>query len=291
MHRLLSSRENGPPKPQFNTVSDKCRNQIISIVYRAIYDAGLEDPAWFCDMIRLNLGLEPIPINTFRGWDELKEIASELNDSEFKDFIDLMCQIFNEIYMSDKDLDYEEFTKDVNCIMKQNGLGYKCLEGTLTKIFDEVEYQEITVPCFETLDRCGLKTPEKYLKNAFECFKKGNNSGALVDSVKALESTVDTIADKLAISIDKNDKLNNKIKKLEINKIYPTYEESFLNALVKLLSEASARNNLGAHAKNDDDVDDHLVQYALNQTMSSILFLARSFETYRPQINGKPDEQ
>ncbi len=75
------------------------------------------------------------------------------------------------------------------------------------------------------------------------------------------------------IHVEKKSSLNSKISILMDNGLCPRYNESFFITLSKLLSEATARNNEGAHSKNSSSaVDDFTVQYAIDQTMSSILF-------------------
>jgi hypothetical protein len=280
MYRLLSSREKKPLPIQYETVSDKCRNQFIALIYCVIRDMRLEGVHEFCDTLRLNMGLSPISPNTFRGWDEVKSIADSLNDEQFKDFIDLLCQMFTDLHNDNRKFYYEEFIEDVDIILKENGLGYKVLDGHLVKYMDSEEYDRILEPTFEILSNEGFEVSREHLLRSFESFKLGNNSGALVDATKALESTIDILADRMKIRIEKKSGMNAKINALIEKGLFSSYNEAFLNALVKLLSEAAARNNEGAHAKTGKhDVDDQVVQYALNQTMSSILFLVRCYTT------------
>ncbi len=47
-----------------------------------------------CGDIRLNLGLESRSLDEPYRWNEIKTIAFGIDDAQFKDFIDLMCQVF-----------------------------------------------------------------------------------------------------------------------------------------------------------------------------------------------------
>ncbi len=276
MYRLLSSKENELPPIQFTVVSEKCRNQFVALVYRVVEELKISDPSVICDDIKLNLGLEPRSLNEYYDWDELKTIAFNLDDTQFKDFMDLICQIFYDIKKENKRFDYDSFREDVDMLLRENGLGYKVHDGCLVKYMDPYEYKRIVEPGFELLEELGFVSSKQHMLDAFESFKSGNNPAALVEATKSLESTIDEIASRMRISIEKKNGLNSKVSVLMENGLCPRYNESFFNALTKLLSEAAARNNEGAHSKNGlSTVDDCIVQYAIDQTMSSILFLIR----------------
>ncbi len=276
MYNLLSYREKEPLPLQFDHVSEKCRNQIVTVFYRIISDERL-DPDYIYEEIRMNLGLKPVSYDSLFD-DSISDIVKGLDNSQFKDLIDLMCQIFYDIYSKNKYFDYSAFSEDINDILIKNGLGYKVQNGILIKCMDDYEFNRIIEPGFEILYSNGFDQSRDYLLSSFESYKNGNNSSALIEATKALEATIDRLAILLDVSLDKKDKITVKLTKLLDNGLCPKYNESFFNTLVKLLSEATARNMEGAHAKTDSIyVSDHIVQYALDQTMSSILFLVRCY--------------
>ena len=278
MFKLLSSRENKPLPLQFDNVSEKCRNQFVALFYNALEDSKVDERAVY-DEIRMNLGLKPLSPNTaYLFGNEMEIITKDLNDSQFKDLIDVVCQLFFEIGQDLKRFDYLAFFNDVNDVLRENGLGYKIQDGMMIRYADKNELERIIEPGFEILASNGFDVSREYLLKSFESYKNKDNSAALVDATKALEATIDKISSLMGIKIDKKSNFNSKLKSLLDEDLCPRYNESFINALYKLLSEAAARNNEGAHAKTDNiDVDDHVVQYALDQTMASILFLVRSY--------------
>lgn len=278
MFKLLSSREKEPLPLQFDIVSEKCRNQFVALFYNVMEDSKVDERAVY-DEIRMNLGLKPLSPNTaYLFGNEMEIITKDLDDTQFKDLIDMVCQLFFEISQDVKRFNYLAFVDDINDVLRENGLGYKIQDGMMIRYADKNELERIIEPGFEILASNGFDVPREYLLNAFESYKNKDNSAALVNATKALEATIDKISSLMGVKNDKKANINSKLKSLLDKDLCPRYNESFINALYKLLSEAAARNNEGAHAKTDKvDVDDHIVQYALDQTMASILFLVRSY--------------
>ena len=282
MYELLSRRENGLPEMQFDVVKEKCRNQFVTLFYRAMEDLKII-PAEIYDDLRMYLGLKPLSPNTIPVFnDEMDDITRNLDDSQFKDLIDLVCQIIYDEASKDRHFDYNSFAGDVNHVLRENGLGYKVCNGHLIKYHDEYEYSRLIEPGFEILSENGFEDSKQYLLNSFECYKSENNSGAIVEITRALEATINSIALRMGVNFDQRQidgsKLHVKIKELLSEGLIPRYYESYFNTLTKLLSEATVRNKEGAHAKTGSEpTDDYVVLYALDQTMSSILFLVRAF--------------
>ena len=181
-YRLLSIRENGAFPIQFDTVSQKCRNQLLSIFYGAMQDLNAEERDAIIDEIRFRLGLEPITVEPFfRSSNDLKKTAKDLDDSQFKDMVDAFCHIFREISESDRHFDYPSFAEDVDEVLKENGLGYKVNGGQLVKYLDETEYEAIVKPGLEILSNKGFEASYDYMTKAFQCVGRNHHGAGIYD--------------------------------------------------------------------------------------------------------------
>lgn len=230
----------------------------------------------------LNVGL-PFPSMIVRyDLQELYKATIHLSDADYKDYIEVICHLMQEFSEDDFDIDYLTFNDNVSTILRKNGVGYRILDSKLIKIIDEKEFDLIIKPAFIILKTNEFDEAYNQAIVAFEHYGRGDNTSCLVEMNKSFETTIRIIYQKMGLSYNKDAKMQIKISTLMDNGLIPHYLQSYFNTFSSILSSfAVIRNQIAAHSKKESTViSDTLTQYMIDQAMSGILFLVRSWADF-----------
>ena len=206
----------------------------------------------------------------------LKIHLDKMNGEQFLDALDVFVQmVYLDEYVGGR-IDIALLFKDINDVLKNNGIDLKVIDGKCWRISDPMIQCEVISPAFEELKRFGFTNAQQDLIEAFDHFKGGNNPMAILSANKALKSTIAYLLERFDLHPSK-DKMASKIEVLIHNGILPSWYESSLTSLVKVLQVTSIiRNRNGGHGTSDETaVEDCYVQYAIDSAASAILFLVR----------------
>lgn len=208
------------------------------------------------------------PVEDFLG-----SLCVEEDVSKVMTYIELLCRILENKY-NDKEL-----LDKINWHLRNNGVGYKYIDGNIIPIEDEIFSDNVTQPVLSILsDRGYTDTLTEFLKS-YEELKQGNHKDAVTACTKALETILKTRLDQEGKLQDSNWAIRQLlVQGFQPNVNIPSYMQNYLNNLTEVLqASATVRNKDGAHGSEEgknDNLDEVFVRYTINQAAASILFIA-----------------
>lgn len=209
------------------------------------------------------------------------------------DYIELTFRIVNNI-IGDEDYQnrvvsykYDAIVKnavtEINHRFDEHNLGYQIVDGMIVRRDNTFTHQEIIKPSLEILARQRFKGASVEFHKAHEHYRKGNHHEALNECLKAFESTMRIICDKQGWQVKSNATAKILIDACFDNGLIPQFWQSKFASLRGLLESGvpTARNKLSGHGAGSEEkeIPRYLVEYALNITASSILFLVSAEES------------
>ncbi len=217
---------------------------------------------------------------------------SEQDTSKALDYIELAFRISNNIATMD-DFKYEVESsgfnkrnetaiKELNYRFDEHSLGYQFVEGQIIRRDNTFTHSEIIKPSLEILSRKRFKGASIEFHKAHEHYRKGKYHEALNECLKAFESTMRIICDKQKWNVKNTATASTLIKVCFENNLIPAFWESKFTSLKTLLESGipTARNKLSGHGAGSEEkeIPRYIVEYALNMTASTILFLVQAEE-------------
>lgn len=178
---------------------------------------------------------------------------------------------------------YKNYISNQNEIFKQNGMGYKVIDGRFIPLFDKGITDSILEPLFESLFYNGFTSTHEELTKSFEYLCGGDYEPAIMAASKSFECTIDQIIKNEALEVKSESKIRSKIMALSQKGIIQSYNESVLNNLISLLESSNTiRNKFVAHGTVDaSPISDEMVEYVIHTTSANILFIVRSYLSYK----------
>ncbi|MCO8090279.1 STM4504/CBY_0614 family protein [Acinetobacter pseudolwoffii] len=217
---------------------------------------------------------------------------SEKNTSKALDYIELAFRISNNIATMD-DYKYavessgfnkrnETAIKELNYRFDEHSLGYQFVEGQIIRRDNTFTHSEIIKPSLEILSRKRFKGASLEFHKAHEHYRKGAYHESLNECLKAFESTMHIICDKQKWTVKSTATASTLIKMCFEKQLIPAFWESKFTSLKTLLESGvpTARNKLSGHGAGSEEkeIPRYIVEYALNMTASTILFLVEAEE-------------
>lgn len=192
-------------------------------------------------------------------------------------YIDIVIRENTKYDMRCLHLTPDEAITELNMRFKENGIGYRFESNQLIKIDCELLHKELIKPTLLFLNEKRYKNASDEFLSAFEHYRHDRKRECLVDCLKAFESTMKIICDKNNWEYNQKDTAKKLISVLFANELIPPYMQNQITSLRTLLESGipTLRNKLGGHGQgvNTSDVDEYVVNYALNLTASNIKYL------------------
>ena len=177
--------------------------------------------------------------------------------------------------------------KEINHRLKEHGLGYQLTDLVIIRTDSEITHQNITLPTLIFLQEDGFSGAREEYLSAFDHFRSGSNKECLNDCLKAFESTMKAVCDIRSWEYEKTATAKKLIAILISKNLLPSFWQTNFNSLENLLSASvpTGRNKLGGHGQGGTPilVPDEIVEYMLNMTGSTILFIAKCNENYQQE--------
>ncbi|MEK5759306.1 hypothetical protein V3527_11375 [Acinetobacter variabilis] len=222
----------------------------------------------------------------------LNGFLSEKDIFKALDYIELAFRVANNIAKDEKyeysikRYTYDNTTKnaidELNCRFNEHGLGYQFVEGQIIRRDNTFTHTQIIKPSLEILSRKRFKGASSEFHKAHEHYRNGKYHEALNECLKAFESTMRIICDKQGWDVKSNATASTLIKVCFENHLVPSFWESKFTALKTTLESGipTARNKLSGHGAGaeEKEIPRYIVEYALNMTASTILFLVHAEE-------------
>nr|WP_279289982.1 hypothetical protein [Blautia pseudococcoides] len=201
------------------------------------------------------------------------------------DFIDFTWHFINGLkeeteikYNDDYCQKIDDSLSELNYRFKQNNLGYEYINGELIRIDNKLLHGVVIKPALYLLNSEDFNGAEEEFRKAFEYRRKGDNKNAILEALKAFESTMKTICDKKEYTFDPN---NDTAK----NSFYPSYMNNHIANLrttlesgLPVLRNKNAGHGQGATVVN---VSDEFTEYALNLAATNIVLLVKIYQSQK----------
>lgn len=222
----------------------------------------------------------------------IETYIDKCTDEEFLDFLDFaftMLSRIREIRLPS--VSNEEQQKQVssafvemNFRFKQHSLGYEFVKDELIRKDNEFLHREAVKPALKLLHTTGFKGAEQEFLDAFEHRRKGENKDAILDALKAFESTMKAICDGMGYAYDPaRSTAKELIGILESNFFYPAYMNNHITSLRTSLESGlpTMRNKNAGHGQGAVvvNVSDEFTEYALNLAATNIVLLVKIYAT------------
>lgn len=172
----------------------------------------------------------------------------------------------------------DECLVELNDRFKEAGLGYELIDGKIVRIDSQMLHSEIVKPAIGFLNVGGFEGARDEFMGAYEHYRHGNHEEALVDALKAFESTMKIILIANQKTYGAGDTASKLILACRDSGLMPAYNESQLSSLVNVLTSGipTLRNKNGGHGQGQTvrTVEPEIVAYGLHLTASAIVMLA-----------------
>ena len=177
------------------------------------------------------------------------------------------------------------FIKELNHRFRENGVGYQYENDQIIRVDSEFIHAEAVKPALQLLSNPMYKGAQEEFLKAHEHYRHGRYDSALTDCLKAFESTMKIIIHKRSWVCDKNAASKKLIDCCLANELIPKFWTDQFNSLSNILTSSigTPRNKLSGHGKGNDDIEvpEHLIQYVLHMTASTIVFLIKAEESLK----------
>lgn len=171
---------------------------------------------------------------------------------------------------------------ELNQRFREHGVGYQYENGQIIRVDSEFIHAEAVKPALQLLSNPTYKGAQEEFLKAHEHYRHGRYDESLTDCLKAFESTMKIILDKRDWAYGKKDTSKRLIDYCLANKLIPTFWTDHFNSLSNMLTSSigTPRNKLSGHGKGNDEIEvpEHLIQYVLHMTASTIVFLIKADE-------------
>lgn len=176
------------------------------------------------------------------------------------------------------DAHVDECLAELNERFKEAGLGYELIDGRIVRIDSQLLHSEIVKPAIGFLNAEGFEGARDEFLGAYEHYRHGNHKEALVDALKAFESTLKVILTANGKPYGAGDTAKPLVLACSKEGLIPSYNEAHLTSLVGVLTAGipTVRNRHGGHGQGEvvRTVEPEIVAYGLHLTASAIVMLA-----------------
>ncbi len=218
-------------------------------------------------------------------FDELTRYLTDVStNEECLDAIELVFRAipwtddYNYLHRIDSRRIADSAINELNIRFKENGFGYQFVDGQIIRVDSQLLHAEAVKPALVLLNTMEYRGPHDEFINAYEHYKNGNNKEALVDCLKAFESTMKAICDKRRWTYDaKTATAKDLIAIIFAKDLVPSFWQQQFASLRSLLESSipTGRNKMAGHGQGSTptEVPDYITGYMLHMTASTLVFL------------------
>lgn len=171
---------------------------------------------------------------------------------------------------------------EINIRFREHGVGYQFEGGQIIALNSEYLHSEAVVPAIQLLHDAAFAGASQEFLSAHRHYREGHHKEAMVDALKAFESTMKTICDARGWAYDPSVTSQRLIDIVFQHGLLPAELTSHFTALRSLLESGvpTLRNRKAAHGQGAKEVTvpDYLAAHALHLTASNIVLLVTAHE-------------
>jgi hypothetical protein len=253
-------------------------NKYTEEIYKSVNDIVMREYGTF--FIGNNSGLYEERIR--------KVILDEYDLNLFFDVVELCMRIID-VHIRENEyghqvnagtsLTCDNAVREFNFRFREVEIGYQYTEGKIIRVDSQHMHIEVIKPALMLLNDPIYAGANDEFRRAFDYYKTGDNKNALVEALKAFESTMKAIYTKRNWGYDAKDASAKLVKVALDNQLIPSWQQESLTGLrITLETIGTPRNKMGGHGQGSAivTVPDYFVRYALNTTASAIILLAEA---------------
>jgi len=193
--------------------------------------------------------------------------------------VDVVELIFGLIYERLPDHG-NKFIEELNKRFLEHKIGYQFEAGKIVRLDSTYMHNEAVKPALMILSDPIFKGAQSEFLKAHEHLRNGRAEEALVDALKALESTMKVICSKHEWEYAEGDTAKKLIAVCLEHELVPAAVQSEFAALRAILESGvpTLRNKMAGHGAGSQprNVPTHIAAYALHLTAATIVFLAQA---------------
>lgn len=298
MYTLYSKRiKNASGEPEvyvYDAFSQTFRNQffyVIEELFDYLENNGLSDVwSYIHDSFAREIGVKSLGSPHYSKKTQIEQFVAKSGDTDFLDFLDYafsriaQTRDISLAYVSADDVNKQITSAfvEMNFRFKQNNLGYAFVKDVLIRKDNEHLHRNTIKPALRLLYENGFEGAEQEFLDAFEHHRKGENKDAILDALKAFESTMKAICDGMGYAYDPaRSTAKDLIGILESNAFYPAYMNNHITSLRTSLESGlpTMRNKNAGHGQGAAvvNVSDEFAEYALNLAATNIVLLTKIY--------------
>lgn len=196
--------------------------------------------------------------------------------------VELVARVIEHFYL-ERYQDSQPFIQELNQRFKEHGFGYQYESGQIIRVDSQFIHSEAVKPTLMVLSQPMYKGAQEEFLRAHEHYRYQRYQEAMVDCLKAYESTIKIIMKKHKWEYNENDTADALTGKLLQKGLVPEYWLQYFKSLKNTLTAGvpTVRNKEAGHGQADElkNIPDYLVSYVLHMTASVILFLVKAEES------------
>lgn len=191
------------------------------------------------------------------------------------------AELLGRVIANDEELDEEirvDLINEINHRFMEAALGYEFVDFEIIRVDSRKLHAELLKPTLSILSsKVEFEGANQEIRHAFEKFRNHDNKGAIVEALKAFESTMKAILDKRSWSYKSGDSASKLISACFENGLLPSYMQNHFSALRSMLETGVpvVRNKTSGHGQGSEvrAVDDHLTSYVLYTALANMKLL------------------
>lgn len=168
---------------------------------------------------------------------------------------------------------------ELNHRFREHSIGYKFEGGELIRIDSQYIHSEVVKPTISLLQEAGFEGAEEEFFKAHKHYRNGEDKEAIVNALKAFESTMKAICEVRGWPYNKTAQAKDLIGIMFDKQLLPSMLVSSLGGLrASLEGLATIRNKTSGHGQGIEvvDVPQYLASYALHLAASNIVLLVEA---------------
>jgi len=174
---------------------------------------------------------------------------------------------------------------ELNHRFREHGIGYQYENGQIIRVDSHFIHTEAVIPALTLISDEGFLGAEQEFRSAHEHYRNQEYKAAIVEALKAFESTMKTICDKFSWAYDKTAAASRLIDVVLKEELIPKYLQDHLTGLTNVLKAGvpTVRNKTSGHGQGSEtkEVPEYLAAYVLHLTASNIVLLIEAYKAKR----------
>ena len=171
---------------------------------------------------------------------------------------------------------------ELNHRFREHGIGYQYENGQIIRVDSHFIHSEAVIPALTLISSEGFVGAEQEFRSAHEHYRNQEYKAAIVEALKAFESTMKTICDKFRWAYEKNATASKLIDVVLREELIPKYLQDHLTGLTNVLKAGvpTVRNKTSGHGQGSEtkEVPEYLAAYVLHLTASNIVLLVEAYK-------------